>query len=122
MSKKKVLLIEDTKSIKEEVAFILQMEDYEVIEAFDGLQGLELAQQQLPDLIISDVLMPRLDGLNLKLELLKEPKTACIPFIIFSAKVSKDDINTAKALGINDYITKPLDIDIFIHKIKKYIQ
>jgi CheY-like chemotaxis protein len=119
---RKILLIEDTKSINEEISTILRFEEYEVIEAFNGREGLEKATHEKPDLIICDVLMPEMDGLSLKKELAKDQTTKSIPFIFFSARVEKEDIKKAEALGVKDYLHKPIDPEILVGRLNDYFK
>jgi CheY-like chemotaxis protein len=118
---KKILLIEDTKSIHEEIGTILRFENYDVIEATTGTEGLEKAITEKPDLIISDIMMPGMDGFELKQELLNNPVTKAIPFIIFSARVEKDTIDNAMELGVLDYLKKPVDPEILLVKVQDYL-
>lgn len=114
----KILIVEDSASIREEISFILKMEAYDVIEAEDGLTGIEAAKKELPDLIISDISMPNMDGYEF-LERLKEDfDTQNIPFIFLSAKVNKDDIRSGMNIGADDYITKPFVTDDILNAIK----
>ncbi len=102
-----ILLIEDETLLREEVLDWLELEGYDAISASDGLAGLELARSRKPDLIISDITMPKLDGLGVLLELNSDPNTAGIPFIFVTARASHDDIRQGMTMGADDYITKP---------------
>ena len=102
-----ILLIEDETLLREEVLEWLDLEGYDAISASDGLAGLELARSNKPDLIISDITMPQLDGLGVLLELNSDPNTAGIPFIFVTARASHDDIRQGMTMGADDYITKP---------------
>jgi two-component system sensor histidine kinase/response regulator len=103
----KILVIEDETILREEVIKWLTLEDYEAIEAEDGMEGVESAFHELPDLIICDITMPRLDGHGVLAELRANPATADIPFIFVTARASYEDIRTSMDLGADDYITKP---------------
>jgi two-component system sensor histidine kinase/response regulator len=119
----KVLIVEDTLAIREEIYDILVMEGYKVFQAENGLIGFEMALIEHPDLIISDILMPKLNGYEMFEKLQTNTKTAGIPLIFLSAKAEREDIRTGMNLGAEDYLTKPLNInDLLIaveHKIKK---
>ncbi len=106
---KKILVIEDTPEIRENLAEILELDGYQVFEAENGKVGVQLAQQEMPDLIICDVMMPELDGFGVLKILDKKPETATIPFIFLTAKADKADIRKGMNLGADDYITKPFD-------------
>src|SRR5690349_8908794 len=103
----KILVIEDEKILREEVADWLMLEDYEAMSAEDGIAGVEAAFRHLPDLIICDITMPRLDGHGVLLELRANSTTADIPFIFVTARASYEDVRTGMDLGADDYITKP---------------
>ena len=104
---KKILVIEDNLEVRENLAEILELDGYEVLQAEDGLQGVRHAQLESPDLILCDVMMPELDGFGVLHILSKKPKTADIPFIFLTAKSEKEDFRTGMNLGADDYITKP---------------
>ncbi len=103
----KILMIEDNQEILEEVLTWLLLEEYEAIGATNGQQGIDLALQQQPDLILSDIMMPEKDGHRVLLELRTHPATALTPFIFTTAKQAKFDIRYGMEMGADDYITKP---------------
>lgn len=109
MSAKKILLIEDNPDVRENTTEILELAGYDVVSAPNGKLGVELAQQQAPDLIICDIMMPELDGYGVLHILGKKPETAGIPFIFLTAKTEKTDIRKGMNLGADDYLTKPFD-------------
>lgn len=115
---KKILVIEDDPRIRDEVLTWLTWEDYDATGAADGAEGVELAQQRRPDLIICDIMMPKKDGYRVLLEVRALPATALIPFIFLTAKQEKDDIRYAMELGADDYITKPFDREEFLRAIQ----
>lgn len=93
--------------VRENLAEILELSDYEVCQAADGTEGVDLAAREKPDLIICDVMMPRLDGFGVLNILSKKPETASIPFIFLTAKAERADFRRGMNLGADDYITKP---------------
>lgn len=107
--KKTILLIEDNLDMRDNTAEILELADYHVLTAENGKQGVALAKEQHPDLIICDIMMPELDGYGVLRMLSKNPETASIPFIFLSAKAEKTDFRKGMNLGADDYITKPFD-------------
>ena len=109
MKKRKVLLIEDNVDIRENTGEILTLADYDVMLAENGKVGVALAQEQMPDLIVCDIMMPELDGYGVLHILSKNPATAQIPFIFLTAKTEKADIRKGMELGADDYLTKPFD-------------
>ncbi|MDX1942001.1 MAG: response regulator [Saprospiraceae bacterium] len=104
---KKILVIEDNLEVRENLAEILELSGYEVVAAEDGTEGVDLALNQQPDLIICDVMMPKLDGFGVLNILSKRAETADIPFIFLTAKAEKSDFRRGMNLGADDYITKP---------------
>jgi CRP/FNR family transcriptional regulator, polysaccharide utilization system transcription regulator len=120
---KKILLIEDSQDIRENIAEILTLANYQVVEAENGKVGVELAKAELPDLIICDIMMPQLDGYGVLHLLSKNPVTAGIPFIFLTAKSEKDDFRKGMNLGADDYLIKPFDdlelLDAIEMRLKK---
>lgn len=106
---KKILLIEDNKEMRENTAEILELAKYEVVTAQNGKEGVKLAQQSLPDLIICDIMMPELDGYGVLHMLSMNPQTASVPFIFLTAKAEKSDYRKGMSMGADDYLTKPFD-------------
>jgi two-component system sensor histidine kinase/response regulator len=103
----KILVIEDEESIRENILDLLEAENFEGIGAIDGKVGIKLAIEQIPDLILCDMMMPEVDGHGVIKALRSEPLTATIPFIFLTAKADKVDVRTGMELGADDYITKP---------------
>ena len=118
----KVLIVEDTLAIREEIYDILVMEGYEVFQAENGLIGFKLALREQPDLIVSDILMPELNGFEMFEKLQKNKKTKGIPLIFLSAKAEKDDIRTGMNLGAEDYLTKPLNVNDLLNAVENKIK
>ena len=107
MNRKKILVIEDNLEVRENLEEILELSGYEVMMAEDGTVGVDIAAREKPDLIICDVMMPRLDGFGVLNILSKRPETASVPFIFLTAKAEKADFRRGMNLGADDYITKP---------------
>ncbi len=106
---KKILLIEDNQYVRENTAEILELENYDVFTAENGKVGVEMALKHIPDIIICDIMMPKLDGYDVFDSLSKNPKTASIPFIYLTAKSEKAAIRKGMNLGADDYLTKPFE-------------
>jgi len=106
---KKILVIEDNLDVRENLAEILELSNYQVFTAENGKIGVKTATQELPDLIICDVMMPELDGFGVLKILDKNPKTNNIPFVFLTAKSESRDFRKGMNLGADDYITKPFD-------------
>ncbi|MBI1307366.1 MAG: response regulator [Bacteroidetes bacterium] len=109
MDKKRILVIEDNNEIRENLAEILELDGYEVLTAIDGKAGAQKAQEELPDLILCDIMMPNLDGYGVLHILSRNEATLRIPFIFLTAKAEKGDIRKGMSLGADDYIVKPFD-------------
>lgn len=103
----KVLVIEDEAILRDEIITWLTLEGYAAVGVGDGLEGLNEAFRDPPDLIVCDITMPQLDGYGVLLELRAAPSTAAIPFIFITARAAHDDIRKGMDLGADDYITKP---------------
>jgi CRP-like cAMP-binding protein/CheY-like chemotaxis protein len=106
---KKILLIEDNQDVRENTAEILELAAYQVLTADNGKTGVAIAQQEKPDLIICDIMMPILDGYGVLHLLSKNTETASIPFIFLTAKAERSDLRKGMDMGADDYITKPFD-------------
>jgi len=103
----KILVIEDELSVRDNILELLEANNFQVTESDNGLAGIQLATQQLPDLIVCDVMMPELDGYEVLTALRSNPATQTIPFIFLTAKASRDDWRQGMELGSDDYLTKP---------------
>jgi CRP-like cAMP-binding protein len=109
MNNKKILVIEDNDDVRENLAEILELSNYDVLTAENGKVGVELALNAKPDLIICDVMMPELDGFGVLHILSKKSQTSDIPFIFLTAKTDNADFRKGMNLGADDYITKPFE-------------
>lgn len=105
----KILVIEDNEEMCENIASILKVGRYDVLTSTTGKLGIELAEQNQPDLILCDIMMPGLDGYSVIHVLSKNPATVNIPFIFLTAKTDLRDFRTGMNLGADDYITKPFE-------------
>ena len=102
-----ILLIEDNLHVRENTTEILELAGYTVVAACNGNEGVKMAEKQIPDLIICDIMMPELDGYGVLSILKKNIATASIPFIFLSAKEENWDYQ--KSIGADAYLTKPFD-------------
>jgi len=114
----KILVIDDEYDIVTNLVYLLETVGYEFISAQDGADGINLAKQHLPDLIISDIMMPHVNGYQVLEALRKDPATVGIPFIFLSAKSSRQNIRYGMQLGAEDYITKPFSQDALLAAVK----
>ncbi len=105
-----ILVIEDEAPIRDKIVTVLKYENYDVIDAANGREGVVLAQENRPDLIICDVLMPDLNGYSALQALRKDPDTSVIPVIFLTAAASRAEMRKGMELGADDYITKPYTV------------
>ena len=103
----KILIIDDDVDTLRLVGLMLQRQGYEISAASNGSQGLTKALEERPDLILLDVMMPDMDGYEVTRRLRKNPVTAAIPIMMFTAKTQLDDKVTGFEVGADDYLTKP---------------
>lgn len=104
-----ILIIEDNQEMSENIAAILELAHYKVLAAPNGKAGVALAQENNPDLVLCDVMMPELDGYGVLHILNSDPATAGIPFVFVTAKADRSDFRMGMDMGADDYITKPFD-------------
>jgi len=104
---KTILVIEDQPVMRHKTVTILKMEGYEVIEVPNGAEGIRLAHEELPDLILCDIMMPERDGYQVLQAVRVHRATATTPFIFFTAKGEKPDLRAGMNLGADDYLVKP---------------
>ena len=105
----KVLVIDDDPVILELLRVNFEIEGFAVVSAGDGREGLERAKRDKPDVILSDIMMPRMDGLDLVTALRSDPKTRAVPVILLSAKAQNAEVKAGLEAGADDYVTKPFD-------------
>lgn len=115
---KKIVLIEDEEDIRATTSEILELADYKVYSAENGLKGVKLVKDKNPDLVICDIMMPTLDGYGVLNILSKDPETSQIPFIFLTAKAENSDIRKGMNLGADDYITKPFDETALLERVE----
>jgi DNA-binding response OmpR family regulator len=113
----KILIIEDDPSFLRAVSHIVEKEGYEVITATNGMTGLRMAKEENPDLLILDVMLPGIDGFEIASRLRGEPPTDELPIIMLSAKGQDADKTTGLNVGVNEYLTKPVDRALLLEKI-----
>ncbi|MBE2272151.1 MAG: response regulator [Anaerolinea sp.] len=118
----RVLIIEDEIPLRQEIVDILQFEGFEVLAAGDGLEGLSLAQDNPPDLIVSDILMPQLDGYGLLQRLRSCSETAITPLIFLTAKAEKSDMRRGMELGADDYLCKPFTREDLLNAVRSRLE
>lgn len=118
--KRSLLIIEDNKEIRKYIASLF-CKDYMIIEAEDGDEGFQMATKNVPDIIISDVMMPVKDGFECCREVRSQPSTAHIPILMLTAKKEDADILHASFIGVDDYMMKPFNPEILKSKVENLI-
>src|SRR5215471_10123471 len=118
MAKSKILIVEDEASLVEVLSYKLQREGYEVVVAREGREGLRKAQTLLPDLVLLDLMLPGIDGLDICRELRASPHTAGSAILMLTAKGEETDQVVGFAMGADDYVTKPFSVKVLLQRIK----
>jgi len=116
-----ILIIEDNLKNMKLLHDILQMSGYKVIQAFTGKDGVNLAKKYIPSLILLDWQLPEMSGGEVLIELRNNPDTSKIPVIVVSALAMPESIDIIRNSGCDDYITKPINVPIFLEVVKKYL-
>ncbi len=117
----KILVVDDERDVVELVKFMLAKEGHQIVEAYDGEEGLEKARQEIPDLIILDIMMPKMDGYTMHSHLMQSDATRGIPVIILTAKGQMKDL-FVMAGNVVVYIEKPFDLKVLREKVKHILE
>jgi len=118
MSPKKILIVDDEADLVETIRFPLELEGFKVLAAYNGEEGLNQARTEKPDLILLDLMLPKLDGYKICRLLKFDDRYKHIPIFMLTAKTQEKDKILGKETGADEYFTKPFDIDELIAKIK----
>jgi two-component system alkaline phosphatase synthesis response regulator PhoP len=121
-TKKKILIVEDEPQIRMGLKMRLERNDYEVLEAEDGVAGLSLARSEKPDLIILDIMLPKMDGYQMARMLKFDEKFKSIPIVMLTARSQQTDRDTGQAVGADAYVTKPYKSEELLATISKFLQ
>ena len=116
---RKILIVDDEKNIVEIIAFNLKKEGYQVIKAADGEEGVKMAMEENPDLILLDIMMPKMDGWEVCREIRKNSK---VPIIMLTAKASEADELKGFELGVDEYISKPFSPKILVARVEAVLR
>lgn len=114
----KILVIEDEELVREGIVLILTVNGYDVFEAENGRIGAEIAFKEIPDLIVSDIMMPEMNGFAVLKAVRANPETSTVPFLFLSAKADQTDIRQGMNLGADDYLTKPFQLDELLKAVR----
>ncbi len=118
---KRVLICDDDPVILRLLEVNLELEGYEVLTAHHGEEAFEIASRELPDLVILDIMMPRLDGYQTCQKLKEQPSTEPIPVVFLSAKAQQSDIEKGRSFGVSDYLTKPFDPNDLLDVVERLV-
>ena len=119
---KRILLADDETELVEMVKMRLEANGYQVLAAYDGQQAYEMARKEKPDLMILDIMMPKMDGYRVCGLLKKDIRFAKTPIILFTAKAQDEDKKLGEELGADAYIVKPFEPQALLAKIKELLQ
>src|SRR5437764_9623733 len=122
MAKPRVLLIEDERGLTDVLTYNLQRDGFEVTVAHDGQEGLRKAQMSLPDLIILDLMLPKLGGLEVCRELRAGDRTRSVPIVMLTAKAEETDQIVGFTMGADDYVTKPFSVKVLMQRLKALLR
>ena len=117
-----ILIVEDDPRNLKLIRDLLQIRGYTTLEATDGKQGVDMARAKMPDLILMDIQMPVMNGLEATSILKADPVTKSITIVALTAFAMQGDREKCIEAGCNDYITKPLDTRAFVTKVKEYLE
>lgn len=115
-----ILIVEDNEKNLKLVRDVLQFKGYQTIEAMTGLEGVRLALERKPDIILMDIQLPDIDGITALRQIRADPQTERIPVIAVSASVMPDEQQRIVASGFDAYITKPINLKSFLETVEKY--
>ncbi len=118
----KILVVDDDEALVDVVSNLLKLEGYEVLEAYNGKAGLEMAKEKKPHVIILDIMMPEMDGYQVLEKLKEDPETNDIPVIMLTARTEDKAVIESWKKGADFYIPKPFEIDELLHVIELVIQ
>lgn len=122
MSQATVLVIDDEKDLLELVRYNLEKEHLDVITAADGASGLEIGLKHKPDLVLLDLMMPGMNGMEVCKQLRADPRTARVPIIMLTAKASETDKIVGLEMGADDYITKPFSVRELLARVRAVLR
>ncbi len=119
---KKILIVDDEIDVVEVVTVLLEHEGYEILKAYDGQEALDVIEEVVPDLVILDIMMPKIDGVEVCRRMREKEEMIDIPIVMFSAKLSAIDKKESFDAGADGFISKPFNARGFIAGIKTYLE
>ena len=119
---KKILIVDDEQDIVESLKFVLETSDFKCYTADNGEDGLRLAKEIVPDLMILDVMMPKINGYKISRLLKYDAKYKNIPILMVTARSQEEDKLIGEETGADEYITKPFELDEVVKKVEQYLK
>lgn len=119
---KKILIVDDEQDIVETLKFVLEDAGYTCYCAYNGEDGLNMAKEIMPDLMILDVMMPKINGFKISRLLKYDKKYSNIPILMLTARSQESDKQIGEETGVNEYITKPFDLEVVLEKVNEYLK
>ena len=118
----KILIVDDEQDIVESLKFVLETSNYTCYCAYNGEDGLRMAKEIMPDLIILDVMMPKINGYKISRLLKFDNKYKDIPILMLTARSQEEDKLIGEETGVDEYLTKPFDLDVVLQKVDEYLK
>ena len=122
MATPKILIVEDERDINELLQYNLEKEGFDVLQAYDGQEAVELARAQAPDLIVLDIMLPEIDGRDVCRILKQDEETRRIPILMLTAKGEESDVLVGLEIGADDYVTKPFSPKVLLARVKAILR
>jgi DNA-binding response OmpR family regulator len=120
--KRRVLVVDDEKDLVELITYNLGRNGFDVMTAYNGNDALELAQREVPDLVVLDLMLPGIDGTEVARRLRADARTAAVPIVMLTAKGEETDVVVGLTLGADDYVTKPFSMKILLARINTVLR
>jgi DNA-binding response OmpR family regulator len=121
-SKRRVLVVDDEKDLVDLIAYNLTRGGFEVLTAYNGQEALEVAQRDVPDLVVLDLMLPGLDGTEVARRLRADSRTTAIPIVMLTARSEETDVVVGLTIGADDYVTKPFSMKILLARINTILR
>jgi DNA-binding response OmpR family regulator len=121
MAQKKILVVDDEADLVETVRFVLELQGFNVLVSYNGEDALNQARKEIPDLILLDIMLPKLDGYKVCRLLKFDERYKHIPILMLTAKTQDKDKIIGRETGADEYITKPFEMDELIEKVKFHL-
>lgn len=119
---KRILIVDDEQDIVESLKFVLEVANFTCYCAYNGEDGLRMAKEIVPDLIILDVMMPKMNGYKISRLLKYDNKYKNIPILMCTARSQEEDKLIGEETGADEYITKPFELDEVVRKVEEYLK